>query len=279
MQVKRLVLGTAKVMPGYGVTTSTDLAEDGFSKLLKQANRLGIEWIDTAQSYSSAESWISRSGLYQFKVATKISISGQSREAQLSKVVQSQELLGRDKIKIIFAHDWEDSRTVDRETFKSLQADFPAIKFGASLYETISLEELINQPKALSIIQIPLSVLNQSFLPLLAICQETNTEVWARSIFLQGVIDYHSPKNPFKEHKHIERLAKFCTARNLTPFQVAISFAFSTAVNKIVIGFENEFQLNYVVKLIQEPQLLIDFKELASDDPNVIDPRRWKLSD
>lgn len=275
MQVERLVLGTANVQPGYGVTTSANLVEDEFSQLLKQANCLGIEWIDTAQSYGSAESWISRSGVYQFQFATKISISGQSRKAQLIKIAQSQELLGSDKIKVIFAHDWEDSRTVDREAFKSLQVNFPNIKFGASLYETISVEELINQPNSISIIQIPLSVLNQSFLPLLAICQDAKIEVWARSIFLQGVIDYHSPKNPFKEHKHIERLAKFCTARNLTPIQVAISFAFSTAVSKIIIGFENKLQLNYVVKSIQEPQLFIDFKELASDDPNIIDPRRW----
>ena len=276
MLSERFVLGTAQARPGYGVTSQSIQQESEFFSMLKKAHQLGIQWIDTAQNYGVAESWIGKNDESQFQVASKISIKGSSTASLKKDVEKSAIQIGKTQLRVVFAHDWEESHPLDRENFLSLQKDYSHLKFGASLYETSSLKDLLSSECVLPIVQIPFSVLNQSFLPLLENCKDLGIEVWARSIFLQGAIDYHSIRNPFKDHPDIIKLADFCKRYFVTPFQVATSFALSSSVDKFVIGFENANQLDEIVKLFNSPKALANFGELASANPDLIDPRRWK---
>ena len=276
MLSERLVLGTAQARPGYGVTTQSIQQENEFFSMLMVAKRLDIQWIDTAQNYGLAESWMGKKSEFQFQIATKISIKG-SNIASLKKAVeQSAIALGRNQLRVVFAHDWEDSHPDDRESFLSLQSDYSNLKFGVSLYETSSLKDLLSIESTPPIFQIPFSVLNQSFLPLLENCKDRGIEVWARSIFLQGAIDYHSSRNPFRDDPDIIKLADFCKSYFVTPFQVAVSFVLSSSVDKIVVGFENASQLKEIVNLFNSPEKLTGFDELLSTNQDLIDPRRWK---
>ena len=276
MLSERLVLGTAQARPGYGVTTQSIQQENEFFSMLKVAKQLDIQWIDTAQNYGSAESWIGKISEFQFQIATKISIKGRDTSNLKKDIEQSAIELGRNQLRVVFAHDWEDSHSDDRESFLSLQSDYSHLKFGVSLYETSSLKDLLSLESALPIVQVPFSVLNQSFLPFLENCKDRGIEVWARSIFLQGAIDYHSSKNPFRDDPDIIKLADFCKRYFVTPFQVAASFVLSSSVDKIVVGFENASQLEEIVKLFHSPEKLTNFDELVSTNPDLIDPRRWK---
>ncbi len=276
MLFERLVLGTAQARPGYGVTTQSIQQENEFFSMLKVAKRLDIQWIDTAQNYGLAESWIGKNCEFQFQIATKISIKGRDTSNLKKDIEQSAIELGRNQLRVVFAHDWEDSNSDDRESFLSLQSDYSHLKFGVSLYETSSLKDLLSLESALPIVQVPFSVLNQSFLPFLENCKDRGIEVWARSIFLQGAIDYHSSKNPFRDDPDIIKLADFCKRYFVTPFQVAASFVLSSSVDKIVVGFENASQLEEIVKFFNSPEKLTNFDELVSINPDLIDPRRWK---
>ena len=276
MLFERLVLGTAQARPGYGVTTQSIQQENEFFSMLKVAKQLDIHWIDTAQNYGSAESWIGKISEFQFQIATKISIKGRDTSNLKKDIEQSAIELGRNQLRVVFAHDWEDSNSDDRESFLSLQSDYSHLKFGVSLYETSSLKDLLSLESALPIVQVPFSVLNQSFLPFLENCKDRGIEVWARSIFLQGAIDYHSSKNPFRDDPDIIKLADFCKRYFVTPFQVAASFVLSSSVDKIVVGFENASQLEEIVKFFNSPEKLTNFDELVSINPDLIDPRRWK---
>lgn len=276
MLSERLVLGTAQAKPGYGVTTQSIYQQGEFFSLLKAAKQLDIRWIDTAPNYGLAESWIGKKNEFQFNVASKIAIKGSDTASLERNVEQSAIELGRKQLRIVFAHDWEESNTHERKNFLSLQGDYPHLKFGISLYETSSLKYLLNLESVPPIVQIPLSVLNQSFLPLLENCKILAIEVWARSIFLQGAIDYHSNRNPFRNHPDIIKLANYCKKYDVTPFQVATSFILSTSVDKFVVGFEGVNQLEEIVKLFNSPEELINFSELVSNDQNLIDPRHWK---
>ena len=276
MLFERLVLGTAQARPGYGVTTQSIQQENEFFSMLKVAKQLDIQWIDTAQNYGSAESWIGKISEFQFQIATKISIKGRDTSNLKKDIEQSAIELGRNQLRVVFAHDWEDSNSDDRESFLSLQSDYSHLKFGVSLYETSSLKDLLSLESALPIVQVPFSVLNQSFLPFLENCKDRGIEVWARSIFLQGAIDYRSSKNPFRDDPDIIKLADFCKRYFVTPFQAAASFVLSSSVDKIVVGFENASQLEEIVKFFNSPEKLTNFDELVSINPDLIDPRRWK---
>lgn len=276
MLSERFVLGTAQARPGYGITTQSIQQKNEFFSMLKVAKQLDIQWIDTSQNYGSAESWIGKISEFQFQIATKISIKGRDTSNLKKDIEQSAIELGRNQLRVVFAHDWEDSHPDDRERFLSLQSDYSHLKFGVSLYETSSLKDLLSLESALPIVQVPFSVLNQSFLPFLENCKDRGIEVWARSIFLQGAIDYHSSKNPFRDDPDIIKLADFCKRYFVTPFQVAASFVLSSSVDKIVVGFENASQLEEIFKLFNSPEKLTNFDELVSTNPDLIDPRRWE---
>jgi len=276
MQIKRVVIGSAQIQTGYGLTAKSDLSLSKFNAILNSAENYGIEWIDTAQSYGDAESYIFRANARKFHIATKISISTQSKESLINKVNSSRRRLGDKQIKIIFAHDWENADSLDKANFLSLQEIYPLIRFGASLYETTSIGEILIRKLQPSIVQVPLSVLNQSFLPLIEQCKIAGIEVWARSLFLQGAVDYLSPKNTFKEHADIIKLQKFCKQHEVTPLRVAVSFAQSTLADKFVVGFENSDQFVEIAEMFQSSKTMDNFSGLSSSDVKLIDPRRWK---
>jgi len=276
MLSERLVLGTAQARPGYGVTSRGVQQESEFLSMLNVAKQFEIQWIDTAQSYGSAESWIGKNNEFQFQVASKVSIKGRDTSSLKKDIEQSAIELGRNQLRVVFAHDWEESNSLDRNNFLSLQKDYSHLKFGISLYETSSLKNLLSNEFALPIVQIPFSVLNQSYLPLLENCKDLGIEVWARSIFLQGAIDYHSNRNPFRDDPDIIKLADFCKRYFVTPFQVATSFVLSSSVDKIIVGSESASQLEEVVELFNSPEELTNLDQLVSTNLNLIDPRRWK---
>jgi aryl-alcohol dehydrogenase-like predicted oxidoreductase len=276
MLSERLVLGTAQARPGYGVTSRGVQQESVFLSMLNAAKQLDIKWIDTAKSYGSAESWIGKNNEFQFQIASKVSIKGRDTSSLKKDIEQSAIELGRNQLRVVFAHDWEESNSLDRKIFLSLQKDYSHLKFGISLYETSSLKNLLSNESALPIVQIPFSVLNQSFLPLLENCKDLGIEVWARSIFLQGAIDYHSNRNPFRDDPDIIKLADFCKRYFVTPFQVATSFVLSSSVDKIIVGSESASQLAGVVELFNSPEELTNLDQLVSTNLHLIDPRRWK---
>lgn len=276
MLSERLVLGTAQARPGYGVTSRGVQQESEFLSMLNVAKQFEIQWIDTAQSYGSAESWIGKNNEFKFQVASKISIKGRDTSSQKKDIEQSAIELGRNQLRVVFAHDWEESSSIDRKIFLSLQKEYAHLKFGISLYETSSLKNLLSNEFALPIVQIPFSVLNQSFLPLLENCKDQGIEVWARSIFLQGAIDYRSNRNPFRDDPDIIKLADFCKRYFVTPFQVATSFVLSSSVDKIIVGSESASQLEEVVELFNSPEELTNLDQLVSTNLDLIDPRRWK---
>jgi aryl-alcohol dehydrogenase-like predicted oxidoreductase len=124
MLSERLVLGTAQARPGYGVTSRGVQQESEFLSMLNVAKQFEIQWIDTAQSYGSAESWIGKNNEFQFQVASKISIKGRDTSSLKKDIEQSSIELGRNQLLVVFAHDWEESNSLERKNFLSLQKDY-----------------------------------------------------------------------------------------------------------------------------------------------------------
>ena len=71
-------------------------------------------------------------------------------------------------------------------------------KIGVSVYTPVILEDLIER-YPIEIVQFPMNIVDQSFIPLLPKLKEKNIEVHTRSTFLQGLLlmdeipDYFNP--------------------------------------------------------------------------------------
>lgn len=269
------VLGTAQAKAGYGITRTKNLNETSFESLLVTASELGIQWIDTAQNYGEAERWIGQTSKSRFKVGSKVSIVGAEMTSLIRSVEKSMFNLGEVSLNVLFAHDWESANVSERRVFVKLRREFPQLKLGVSIYETKTLERLLNETEDVAIVQIPMNLLNQSFMDLVTKCKSYGKETWARSIFLQGVLDFRQKNNPFKQHADIQRLANFCRKFDLSPIEASILFILSSEVDKHIFGVENSKQLTELAQYYIMKQTAINFSDLASSDQLLLDPRRW----
>lgn len=270
------VLGTAQAKAGYGITRKSQQDQYAFRTLLTTANQLGISWLDTAQNYGEAEQWIGDAPGFNFKVSSKVALRGTDIDTLKKSVEKSIRALGAERLQVVFAHDWETASVLEQKAFIELKKEFPHLKLGLSIYDPQTLEILLNSLDIISLFQVPLNLLNQSFIALISKCKSYGIEIWARSIFLQGVLDYRLENNPFSQHNDIKRFRTFCHKHALSPIEAAISFVINTEVNMRIFGVDNSDQLRELYRLYNLNHDVVDFRELASTDQDLIDPRRWK---
>jgi aryl-alcohol dehydrogenase-like predicted oxidoreductase len=115
INVSRLVYGTYRLPPDYSE----------FKRMLHLCFSSGIMWIDTSQIYNRgiSESWISnweQDSHHQFKIASKAGkFYGTDGKLQVSNALEnltrsiegSLRRLKRDKLELLFVHDFEESKS------------------------------------------------------------------------------------------------------------------------------------------------------------------------
>jgi len=112
--------------------------------------------------------------------------------------------------------------------------------------------------------------------------KERGIEIHARSALLQGLLTMAPDRLPAYFAPIRERVAAwrgFCAARGSTPLRAAIGFACGiAAVDAVVCGVETAQQLAELIAAAGEPLDPAEFRALALDDPDFVDPSRWKVS-
>ena len=280
MNGSSLILGTAQFSGVYGITNPKKLySTNELASILTLASSNGISRLDTAISYSGVYSILSKalselSNEQTLKVATKFAFKGISRELFRHQLQYSREIFPSVEIDIVFVHDWDQLTPVDFPIIEEIAAEFSNIKIGASIYEPKDVEAIFENTPSISVIQIPLNILNQSFLTYLRIMGEKGVEIWARSIFHQGAIDWTSPMNPFLGHPSIIKLRKLGQGLNVSPIELALDFIKHFSLQS-VIGVATANQLSEILRVIDLPPLKIEYGSYASSDKKLIDPRAW----
>ena len=280
MNATSLILGTAQFSGEYGITNpKKKYSIDELVSILTLASSHGICRLDTAMSYSGVYSILSKalfeiSDKSNFRIATKFTFKGISRDLFIQQLQYSRDTFRSIDIEVVFVHDWDQLTSKDFPIIEEIVTTFPNLKMGVSIYETKDLEKIFEITPYISVIQIPLSILNQSFLPYLRIMREKGVEIWSRSIFLQGAIDWTSPRNTFASHPSIIKLKKLGQDLNITPIELALDFIknFST---QSVIGIATDKQLSEILLAMNILPLNIEYELYGSTDKKLIDPRTW----
>ena len=281
-KTSKLILGTAQFTGRYGITNEpSDFQISDAMTLVCRATANGITTFDTAKIYGDAERFIEKSltslGLnsIQVSVATKISLNNIGNfDDSIQEIEVSRSNLGA-LLKIIFIHDWDMLPKSKRNLVKQLVETYQDIRFGVSVYDSVREDIPFLRSLGISIVQIPLSLLNQSHLSSLNDFHMEGFEVWARSIFLQGALDTSSPRNPFKSHPDVLKISKFCSDFNFSALQLGLDFLKDKQVRPI-LGVSNEAQLKELIDFWIEDPLGLDYSRYASLDSYLCDPRVWK---
>ena len=167
------------------------------------------------------------------------------------------------------------------DCLKALRDDGLFARVGISAYASDDPPGLARRFQP-DLIQAPASLLDQRLLVdgSLAAVRELGVEVHLRSIFLNGLLFLPPDRAP--SHLGAASISRLSRARRLIaegrsdPLQAALGFALSRPeANAVIVGAATAAELSAVVAAAASPPPDLDWDNMALEDPEALDPRRW----
>jgi aryl-alcohol dehydrogenase-like predicted oxidoreductase len=132
------------------------------------------------------------------------------------------------------------------------------------------------------VIQAPASLLDQRLLldGSLAAVRAMGVEVHLRSIFLHGLLFRPPARAPNKEFNaaasRLSRARRLIAEGRSDPLQAGLGFALSRPeASAVIVGAANHAELSAVIAAAASPPPDLDWDDMAIEDPEALDPRRW----
>ncbi len=167
------------------------------------------------------------------------------------------------------------------ERLKALKAMGLFAKIGISAYAS-------DDPAGLArrflpdIIQAPASLLDQRLLTdgSLMTVRDLGVEVHLRSIFLNGLLFRPPPGRVPPELRaaqaRLSRARRMIAEGRSDPLQAALGFALSRPeASAVIVGVATAAELSAVIAAAASPPPDLDWDDMALEDPEALDPRRW----
>lgn len=299
MKESKIVLGTAQLGSNYGIANKEGKpAEKDSFRIMKYAIEKGIFYFDTAYCYGNSEIIIGKFLNFYNDCENKINII--TKMASLSNEIISEKIirkfffnslhrLEQESIYCYMIHDFNDVKNncdLISKTFFKLKNDRCIKKIGVSVYDKNQIKFLLKNFN-FDIIQIPINIFDQRLLEkdILYSLKKRNIDIYARSIFLQGLIFLNKDSLPLKFksiRKYLEKINKISLKFNISKEEIALLFINSISeINKIVIGLGKIEHLKKDIKAVNRLKKLtkierfINFQDLFIRDVKIIDPRKW----
>ncbi len=291
-EISALVLGTVQFGLDYGVANTTGRpSQETVNRMLATAFDAGVNTLDTASMYNQAESVLGRA-LGDLGMRDRIFICSKARpheeasgtpEEQITAAVErSLRVLGVERIGLYLLHGFHAMPYVGALHRKREAGDIGAV--GVSVYSVEEALGAIATP-GIDAVQHPVSVLDQRFLRagVLKRAAESGVAIFARSVYLQGVVTMAIPELPAPMAEIgwiLTRLREL--AGDLTIEELALRYVASlSGVTGVVVGMETHEQMERnlaaalagpldgpLVEAIGE-----DVPELSDD---IINPGHWR---
>ncbi len=292
--IPKICLGTAAMGLDYGTFVKNKKPSKKQSyQILTTAWKNGINCIDTAHNYGSAEKIIGGWSKKKKKkpiIITKLpslnKISNSLIEEKIEeKFSESCARLNVDSVFGYLIHDFQDIRNPRvLKKLISLKEEKKIRHLGISVYEPDQIKEIININE-LDIYQTPYSIVDQRVKEsgILDLCRRKNKIVLARSVFLQGILLLNKknlPKRFYPLKNTLKKLESLSKDLGCTPSQLILHFVLSEPlISSVIIGIGKEEELvkNLEIKNINFDKNIIKeiYKPKTRLPKSIIDPRAW----
>jgi aryl-alcohol dehydrogenase-like predicted oxidoreductase len=286
----KLALGTANFGQIYGLSKKNINLKKKIKNILETSNKLNINLVDTSVNYGSAEKLLGKNDLKKFKVVSKLNLSKNTfkRKTNIEKLIfktveKSLINLNINKLHGILLHNVDDLKNNKRlliiQTLRKLKKLKLVSKIGVSIYEPKDLDYIWTFWKP-DIIQCPFNILDQRIYKSgwMSKLKKNKIEIYARSVFLQGLLLKNTNDIPKKFHKWKKFITKFinyCKKSKISQLEACINFTKSFKdLSYVVIGFENLNQIKQSVKIFNNSNnnKIVSFE---CNEKKLIDPRLW----
>ncbi|MBK0403776.1 aldo/keto reductase [Adhaeribacter sp. BT258] len=286
--LKKLAIGTVQFGLNYGISNQSGQSSfEAVCEILKEAQNLGIDTLDTAAAYGNSETILgealTRTGT-QFTIVTKVS----GQEESLQKTVgNSLEKLKTTTVYGCLFHDYNSWKQQPQllDELQNLKAEGKIHKLGFSLYYPQQAEELLEKNVPFDLVQVPYSLFDQRFETVFKKLKKVGVEIHTRSVFLQGLFFLGPGKtNPYFQEilPQIAAVKAFAAQQNIPLNLLLLGFAaLNLNIDKVVIGVENTSQLKqnaaFVKYLPQIEKLYPEMQKFALQKEEFLLPFNWKL--
>lgn len=264
----KIVIGTVKMLRKYG-QNHFQVDKHESIKMFEKSLELGINKIDTAESYGSIEDLIPKSLLCNFEVTSKINIDEKVSISQIKKMQEKSHIYNV----LIHNADWLfECKKEDLVSFY-LQ-NFHAF-LGVSMYSPEYTKMALDY--GFESIQIPSNIVDNrwGFLN-----NYNNVRISGRSIFLQGIlVNYinYLPNNIVNDYKKIfDKITLISEELKITRLETLILGACRPYIDSLVIGFSSCKQLIDTVNAFNKIEEYKFELRIKTNNKIILDPRKWK---
>lgn len=278
--IPRLMIGTAQWGLNYGITNdSGQLSDSNISSLLHEMQIQGITHLDTAAGYGNAETRIKELTPSTLRVQTKVSGKDARGDAILNRIRHSLSRLNRKSLDGVLIHDWfeltAEDQALSAQQLEQAQSDALTTSVGISIYSPNELPDASKFFSGQFTAQIPLNVLDQRFISSHSTYPDVNFQ--ARSIFLQGLL--LTSVNRFAHHSALRTFETFCEDNGLSRLEASMAFISQQSwLESCVIAPTSAAELHQIVNALERAGTYtdaLDFRNCASNDADLVDPRSW----
>lgn len=286
----KLALGTVQFCLDYGINNKTGrVNNDEITRILCEAHRSGIRFIDTAQAYGNSEQVLGEciaETTCSFDIITKISKDNTSRLTESLR--ESLDKLHQESVSGVLYHSFDAFKTNPRsvEELYKLKSDGIVSNIGFSLYSPFELEYIFSQDINFDFLQIPFNIFDRRFAPYLPLLKRKGVTVFCRSSFLQGLIfikpadlhPYFSALRPKQELLH-----KLAEKHTISLASLCLNFCTSQEdIDYVVIGVDNYSNLEWNLRTVTERErvkaIIEELDPLLETDEQLLLPYNWKIS-
>jgi aryl-alcohol dehydrogenase-like predicted oxidoreductase len=272
-KISRIGLGTVQFGLPYGISNKTGQPDrNTVLEVLDLARSHDISLLDTASAYGTAELLLGQLGTAGFRIVSKYTPpeSNISIDEQLHtslEMMQCESLYGylshRPQNLLHHPEQWDSLKHLKDEGFVN--------KIGFSLNEPAELDALLEAGFQPDLIQLPVNYFDRRFLPYFDDLKSNNTEIHARSVYLQGLFFLKDFPDRFKPVEHVIRQLQNEVSR--LPAALLNFVLSDSRIDQVVIGVQNKDHLLDVISDLDQSENLPELNLSISDD--ILMPSKW----
>ncbi len=283
----KLVLGTAQFGGRYGISSRKIVNDIQFKKIMDYSKKKKIKQLDTARGYGNCEARLKKNkNIDSFNITTKIFFPKKSNKKpedyvrfQINRIIKN---LNLTKIYCVLIHNPGNfpKRSKYFYALKKLKQEGLIKNIGFSVYETNYLKNIIKKYD-FDTVQLPYSIIDRRFEEsgCLKILKKKGIKIYARSIFLQGLLllNYNKIPKKFKRKKRSNAWrswSDWLKINELSPIDVCLNFVNSNKhIDQIVVGVHN---LEHLKKIINFKRKKIHYpKFFPLKNNKILNPLKW----
>jgi aryl-alcohol dehydrogenase-like predicted oxidoreductase len=286
--MSRLALGTVQFGMAYGIANHVgQVTRRDANLMLRLAERMGIDTIDTAIAYGDSEACLGEAGVQNFKVVTKLpkipDDCGDVSAWVQQQVAGSCARLGVSALYGLLLHHSDNLvGTHGAELYQAIQnlKDIGQVeKMGVSIYSPDELDAIGHRFR-LDLVQAPFNIIDRRLLTSgwLQRLNKSGVEVHTRSVFLQGLLLMPRAGLPDKFSPWQDvwlQWFDWLSSHDASAAEACMAFPLSFAeVDRVVIG---AVSLDQLTQINQAANLapLKNFPDFLCHDERLINPAHW----